>query len=164
MDKNERSKELVANMRLYSDMRFKQLTIFMTWLTLSVGGVAQFGDKSIANGLNVNVLIACASLIFISILWIMEIKSTIYWAANREEVRCLWPSLNIQYPRYLKFLSFFDATNAILVLYTCTLFFWVFCLFNWLDYWWLSFAGIGILIFLIIFTVFNYKPLWAHKK
>jgi hypothetical protein len=37
-----RRAELGGNMRFYADMRFKQLTLFLAWLTLAGAGAAQY--------------------------------------------------------------------------------------------------------------------------
>ena len=111
----DKSKELVANMRFYGDMRFKQLTLFMAWLTISVGGVAQFGETQIVNGTQLKGVIAVASMLFTAVLWIMEVRSSLYWVAHREEVRDLWPS-----PGNLR-LGWLNATNSVFLLYAACL-------------------------------------------
>jgi hypothetical protein len=42
-----RRAELGGNMRFYADMRFKQLTLFLAWLTLAGAGAAQYETQQL---------------------------------------------------------------------------------------------------------------------
>lgn len=157
MDETEKLKELNANMRFYADMRFKQLTLFMAWLTLALGGVTQSGEKIILDGITLQVIVAFASILFVSVLWIMEVRSTLYWVAHRDEGTETWPS-----PKDLR-IKWLDATNAVFLLYLSVFGFWLYGFSIWSQKPWLTILGVGLYTILILFTVLNYIPLWRHR-
>lgn len=64
MDENETYSEMARNMRLHGDMRFKQLTLLMAWLTLAAAGVAQFGGRILVDELSVKAIVAVAGMLF----------------------------------------------------------------------------------------------------
>ena len=82
---NNKDEQIAQNMRYYGEMRFKQLTLLLAWFTV-VGAVIFLKNKQIENlSFSIEIVLANASLLICSVLWIMEIRSTIYWVANREQ-------------------------------------------------------------------------------
>lgn len=145
-------------MRLYADMRFKQLTLLLAWLALTSAAIVHFSDQAFIDSLSLRVVLAVASMVVTAILWVMEVKSTLYWAAIRDKFRELWPR-----PQNV-FLSFLNATNMVFFLYCSNYTFWWWCSLKWdanipvLA----VFGAIGCLI--LVFTVINYRRLlWFHK-
>lgn len=76
--------QIAENLRFYSEMRFKQLTVWMTGMSLLTAGSIQYADKVMFSGFFVREALAIAAVMFTSVVWIMEIRSTLYWVANRE--------------------------------------------------------------------------------
>ena len=91
------------NMRFYGDMRFKQLTLLMAAMTAAGAGVAQYPQLSGP--------IAAAAAVFRAVMWVMEIRSTLYWVAFKEKVPTLWPSAKVTLWKQL------NATNVVLFLH-----------------------------------------------
>ncbi len=112
-------KSIADNMRFYSDARFKQLTIFITLMTLLIGGLLQFSDKPVAVHLGLTGAIPIAALLITAVFWIMEIRATLYWHAHRDQSPDLWPNIPRDGWRHL------NATNGIFVLYLSSYCAWV---------------------------------------
>ncbi len=91
--------ELAANMRFYGDMRFKQLTLLLTGMTLLVAGVAQYPTVDLFPSVPLRGALAVAGMLFTGVMWIMEVRSTISFFANRAQAKILWPHWE---PRFLK--------------------------------------------------------------
>ncbi len=111
-------KSIADNMRFYGDARFKQLTLFLTWMTLLAGGFFQFGDKQFAVDMGLLYAIPTYSMLVICLFWILEVRSTLYWRAHRDRSPDLWPSPPKDSWRAL------NASNAILWLYLTTYIAW----------------------------------------
>jgi ADP-ribose pyrophosphatase len=71
------------NMRFYGDMRFKQLTLLMAGMTLAGAAVVQYPA--------VRTLVPVVAMGFTALLWIMEVRSSLHWVANRQMAPRLWP-------------------------------------------------------------------------
>lgn len=151
----EMENELYQNMRFYGEMRFKQLTLFLAWLTIAGTGVSQSGEKLILDGASLQLIIGFASMLVTGIIWIMEISSTKYWISHREIQTKKWPASN----RVWKQLS---ATNATILFYALTYSFWFYASIIWNgNCIFLIIYGI-VFILLIIYTIINYLSIWRH--
>jgi hypothetical protein len=152
-DDTKRS-QLAENMRFYADMRFKQLTLLLAWLTIAAAGVAVYGQNLLVGNLCVRQTLALGSLLFTAVMWVMEVRASLYWRANREAAPDLWPR-----PRNDCF-SWINATNALLVLHITIYLFWLWCASAWnapkLPIW--VFISLGIL--LLIFSLYSY---WSNR-
>jgi len=109
--------QIAENMRFYADMRFKQLTLLLAWLTLVAGGIAQFSEVKLATLAARDVLIVAAALVT-AVFWIMEIRSTLYWCAHRDVSPDLWPRISGDSWRLV------NATYAIFLLHLALYSFW----------------------------------------
>ena len=103
-------KAISENMKFYGEARFKQLTIFITWMTLLLGGLLQFADKPIASTIQLLTVVPVAAMLVTAVFWVLEVRATLYFRANRDRFPELWPSL----PRDRW--SFLNASNAIFLL------------------------------------------------
>lgn len=117
--------QLAENMRFYADMRFKQLTLLIAWLTLAGAGVAQYGEKLLVGSLCVRQALAVSAVIFVGVLWVMEIRASLYWRAHREKAPELWPRPEKD-P-----LSWVNATNALFLFHIGVYLFWLYCAYMW---------------------------------
>jgi hypothetical protein len=146
-------------MRLYGDMRFKQLTLFLAWLALAGAGVVYSPNDNFIGSLSLRAIVSIGSMAVTATLWVMEVKSSLYWAAIRDEFPKLWPR-----PKRV-FLPFLSATNMVFVFYCLNYVFWWWCSFRWdINVPILVIFGIiGCLI--LAFSVTNYwRTLWFHKE
>jgi len=73
----------VENMRFYGNMRFKQLTLLMAGMTVAGAAVVQHPAA--------RTLVPLVAMGFTALLWIMEVRSSLHWVANRENAPRLWP-------------------------------------------------------------------------
>jgi len=117
--------QLAENMRFYADMRFKQLTLLVAWLTLAGAGVAQYGEKQLVGSFCVRQVLAVSAVIFVGILWVMEIRASLYWRAHRGKAPELWPRPENH------FLSWVNATNALFLFHIVVYLFWLYCAYMW---------------------------------
>jgi hypothetical protein len=143
--------QIGENLRFYSDMRFKQLTLLMAWLTFAGFGAYNYGSQKVTESIELRALLSCISVFFTAVLWVMEVRSTIYWDEHRSVVPELWPLP----PR--AFWKFLSATNAVITLYASMFGLWV-----WLGHIWgvhdcFTFAFIVLWVMLIIFTIVNFS-------
>ena len=150
-DEQINSSELSANMRFYGEMRFKQITLLMAGMTAAGAGAIQFAPERGP--------IAITAAVFAGVMWVMEVRSTLYWAAFREKVpedlkpspeAAFWPWLN--------------ATNVVLALHVFFVGFWIWVASTKYSALLTCLPGGIILLALAIFTGKNYWPLWTHKK
>lgn len=156
----DKETELYQNMRFYGEMRFKQLTVFLAWLAIAGTGVASdSGCENILDGASLQLIIGFASMLVTGIIWIMEISSTKHFFAHRDnqDETIKWPVANIQ-------LRHLNATNATVLFYALSYFFWFYFTYTLKgNYVLLIIYGIVFLI-LLIHTVLNYKTLWNFKE
>lgn len=161
-DNNIIKNQIGQNMLFYGEMRFKQLTLLLAWLTIAGAGIAQFGPKIIIGSIQLRLLLAVSSMLVVSVLWLMEISSTLYWVANREAYPELWPSPPKTKPE--KLVNILNATNAVLVFYIILYWFWFCCAYQWgLS---LIFTIIGIIlgVILFIYSIIRYIHIWTYKE
>jgi hypothetical protein len=171
MNNNESRNQIAENMRFYADMRFKQLTLFVAWLTIAGAGVSQFGVNVFAEqtfnnirvplfieGISVRIVIALSAVLFTAVMWVMEVRSTLNWVAHRQIVPDLWPRWESKWFRCV------NATNAVLLLYVFVYFFWLWCAYAWQVFYLLTIAGIVLGLFLLLFSVTSYWPLWIYRE
>jgi len=157
-DSEEQLSCLSATMRLYADMRFKQLTLLLAWLALTSAAIAHFSDQAFIDSLSLRVVLAVASMVATAVLWVMEVRSTLFWVAIRDKFPELWPR-----PQNV-FLPFLNATNMVFFLYCFSYTFWWWCSLKW-DANILLLVGFGVIgCLILVFTVINYwRLLWFHK-
>ena len=110
MDETAR-KQIGDNLRFYSDARFKQLTLFLSWITLLAAGLFQFEDKLLAKELNVRLAIPAFAMFVTAVFWVMEIRATLNWRAHRDSSPDLWPRPPAD------IWSWLNATHAVFILY-----------------------------------------------
>ena len=153
----DKDTESHQNMRFYGDMRFKQLTLYLAWITVAVAGISQFGTDIFLSNASVKLVISFASMLITAVIWIMEISSTKYWVAFKENLSEKTPSSGIK-------LKLFTATNATMFLYLVSYLFWFYAACTWdgNTIFLIIYAVIGLSIF--IHNVLNYWPLWRHSK
>lgn len=154
----QRRQQIAENMRFYGDMRFKQLTLLMAWLTLAGAGVVQYGTAVVTGGTTVRQVLALATVLFTSVLWVMEVRSTVFWVANREAAPDLWPR-----PVRNAF-RFVNATNAVLVLNMTVSVFWLWCAYEWHANMVLTVILTVLVAFLFVFSVYHYWPAWKLRE
>ncbi len=144
--------QLAENMRFYADMRFKQLTLLVAWLTLAGGGVAQFDKVDlISNALNVRQVLSLAAVVFTGVMWTMEVRATLYWRANRDAAPDLLPR-----PRDDMW-AWLNATYAVLFLHVAIYFFWLWLAYAWSVNTWMVGACSLLGVVLVIFSVYEYR-------
>ena len=145
MDDKDRSKQIGDNLRFYSDARFKQLTLFLSWITLLAAGLLQFEANPAAKHLNLGQALPVFAMFVTAVFWVMEIRATLNWRAHREAEPSLWPRPPTDGWSWL------NATHAVFVLYAGIYLVWfqvarlqsVGSLFTWLA----ALLGIVVLIF-----------------
>jgi len=157
MNEDLRQQQLAENLRFYADMRFKQLTLFVALLSLVAAGIGQFGDQVLFESIKIKEVLAVAAMLFTSVLWIMEVRSSIYWAAHKEKTDDLWCS-----PNNVS-LSWLNASNSILVLYISVYSFWVTCTYFWFSNILITAISALVGFVLLLFSILNYIYLWHHK-
>jgi hypothetical protein len=146
MTDDTRRSQLAENMRFYADMRFKQLTLFLAGLTLAAGGVAQYGTKELVGAITIRQGVAVAAALLTAVMWVMEVRSSIYWRVHREEVPDLWPR-----PKRDPF-ALLNATNSLLVLHLAIYSFWLWAGHGWGVSDWLIYALAALGVLLLTFS------------
>jgi hypothetical protein len=157
MENKKNNDQLVQNMRFYGELRLKQFTLFLTWLTIVGVAIVQGGERIIFLDTTLKLLLAFASMLVCGILWIMEVSSTLYWKTHREKCMDNWPRAKLK-------MSYINATNAVLILYVCNYAFWLLCTVAWNGKWYLSllFGLLGLV--LLVFSVLNYGYFEGKSK
>ena len=158
MAKSDIADQIAQNMRLYSDMRFKQLTLLLAWFAIAGGGISQYGEKIIVMHTALKVIVSVASLLVTAVVWVMEIRSSVLWAQSRKVIPDHWPGG----PDV--FLPWINATSAVLGFYVAAYAFWILCVFEWSSTYIIPFVGLAAGIFLIVFSVENYRRCYFGKK
>ncbi|MBZ5702905.1 MAG: hypothetical protein LAN84_13800 [Acidobacteriia bacterium] len=150
--------QLAENMRFYGEMRFKQLTLLSGGMTLLGAGAVQYPDKVLFCAVSVRAVCALAGMLFTSILWVMEVRSTLGFYAAREHAMELWP--RAKDPQGI--FRWFSATNAVLLLHLIFYSFWFACAMHWgVRCFVLSLLAVWGLL-LVLFTVVSYWPSWTY--
>lgn len=151
--------QLGENMRFYAENRFRQLTLLVAVLTVAIAGIGQYPaeETKVLDDISMKSVIAVLSLIFTTVMWIAEVRSTLMWRANRNEAPAIWPRWKNAFWN-----SWFNATVSTLVLYAVLYAGWYYCLIKWAHscLFTLGFGVLGTL--LIIFTIANYWPLLSE--
>ena len=159
----QKNEQLVETARFYGDMRFKQFTLFLAWLSIVGAGIVYGGEYVILCEIKLKLLLALASIIMTGIFWIMEISSSIYWVANREACKDVW-KLPSPKSKFIKTINkIISTTNAMLILFIINYILWIVCAYNWglNRVVFIVLIFIGLLIFL--YSILNYIPLWRYK-
>jgi hypothetical protein len=152
--------QIGENLRFYGDMRFKQLTLLMAWLTLAGAGVVERGTLELIPSVPVRVIIACVSMLFTAVLWVMEVRATLYWRTHHRAIgRELCPEPEKPFWGLLR------ATNVVLFVYAGVYILWVLLGLAWglpllcgelFRIVWGALFG-TVWIALIVFSVVNYR-------
>jgi hypothetical protein len=104
-------KQLGDNLRFYADARFKQLTLYLAWITLLAGGLLQFSDKKMATDIALQHGMPAFAMLVTAVFWVLETRTTLYWRAHRDAIPAAWP----RPPESIW--AWFNATNAVWLLY-----------------------------------------------
>lgn len=109
--------QITENLRFHVDMRFKQLTLFVAFLSLAGAGfISDTSEVEFIQNVTLKQLISSFCVLFTTVLLIMEVRSHLYWRKHHEMAKSLWPSPTVKF-------SFINSTNAVLFLYLSTLIF-----------------------------------------
>jgi hypothetical protein len=137
--------QLAENVRWFGDMRFKLLTLLMGGMTALGAGVAQYPALKVP--------LAVSGALFASVMWVMEVRSTLFAVANLVEAPELFPA------RVARLFSWVNATGSLLFLHLAFYAFWVWCAARWSGSYWVSALGVGLGVFLVVFSIGDYWPL-----
>lgn len=153
--KQEKFRQACEDHRFFGDMRFKQLTLFTAvmaaLLTALLTKEVQISDLDRA-------VLYLIGLGFTSVLWVMEIRSTIHGDKSSAIIEALGNQ-----KQYFGVLSQpFNATNAVFVLYSISYFGWTIVLGRIANSGWV-YASWAIGAFLLSYTILEYLPLWKHR-
>ena len=154
---SEESPHIKANFQFYGEIRFKQLTLMMAWLSIAGVGIAQFGQYLIVRNIQLREIIAVASLLVTSVIWVMEVRSSIFGAELISRYPQLWPVPS------KNFMPFVSATSVVLGFYIAVYAFWLWCVYEWRGthiIFWISSAAFG---FLLIFSIENYRRYYSKS-
>src|SRR5262249_40074071 len=133
----------------------KQLTLLVGFQTASAYAAFSAGDKALSDqtpSLSAGLVVSAISMIFTAVMWVMEVRSTLYRDAAIKAARSAWPHPR---PRWL----WINATTLVLALH-------VVLYGAWLAYAVLQsmsrlltivFAAGGVV--LIVYSIFNYREL-----
>ena len=138
-------------LRYFGDMRFKQLTLFMGFMSVAVGGIVAVGDKSVIPGVNLRLVIAAIGLLFTSMLWVMEVRSTVAWSEVKSATAVTWPFYKYFFPLFI------NATSVVLGFYMVIYVFWAYCIFVLASKIFLSIVLICMFAILVVISVVNYS-------
>jgi hypothetical protein len=133
--------QLAENRRHYADMRFKQPTLLTGAMTALGAGVAQYP------GLKVPLAVSAA--LFTSVMWVMEVRSTLFCVAIYAEAPGLYP------PRLTSLFGWLNATTAVFFLHVALYAFWSWCAARWSESYCVAALG-------VVFSVGNYWPIRKH--
>lgn len=142
--------QLGENMRLYVDIRFKQLTLLMAAMTAAGAGVAQYPS--------LRWWLALAGMGFTAVMWVMEVRSTLFSLAVRDAAPQLWP------PVRPKIFPWITATLAVLLLHIAFYTSWLWCLRVWCRNCGWFWVGLGVGLLLVTYSVLNYWPYRAYTR
>lgn len=157
MTREELEREWAQNMRFYADARFKQLTLWLAAMTLFVTGLAKAPRDELASGVTIQTVIAVVAPMFTAVMWVLEMRAALYFAAHRSRAAHLWPSASVRW-------AWIGATNALLLMFAGSYAAW-FALGVAVDLhlvWRLIVVAVGIV--LLAFASLNYPALWRHTE
>ena len=138
-------------LRYFGDMRFKQLTLLMGFMSVAVGGIVAVGRKSFIPGVDLQWVIAAIGLLFTSMLWIMEVRSTVAWSEVKSATAVTGPFYEYFFP------SFINATSVVLGFYMVIYAFWAYCIFVLASKIFLNIVSICMFAILVVISVVNYS-------
>jgi hypothetical protein len=146
--------QLAENQRFYGDLRFKQLTLLMGGMTAVGAGVAQYPAFKVP--------LAVSGALFTSVMWVMEVRSTLFYVAIIVEAPELYP------PRLASLFSWVNTTSSLFFLHLAFYAFWVWCAVRWSGNYWVEALGVGLGVFLVVFSLGNYwavrEHVWAGQR
>jgi hypothetical protein len=145
MNDDNRSSQFAENFRFYVEMRFKQLALFLTAMTAAGVGVAEFPM--------IRWWVALGALFVTAVIWVMEVRSTIY-ATEAFESADLGPSLKTQFWPWL------NAGYVVLLLYIASYTLWLLCIRAWFPACISFYIGVFVGLILFVSSIVNY---WQHK-
>ena len=146
-DHDDGKSQLAENVRFYGEMRFKQLTLFMAAMTAVAGGIAQFPQN--------RWWIALAGIYVTAVMWVMEVRSSLYGFAALKAAGKLWPSPE---PKLFPWLT---ATLVVSFLYIGFYAFWLACVRLWCRTCASFYLGLVIDVALVAYITVNY---WHHRR
>jgi hypothetical protein len=138
-------------LRYFGDMRFKQLTLLMGFMSVAVGGIVAVGRKSFIPGVDLQWVIAAIGLLFTSMLWIMEVRSTVAWSEVKSATAVTWPFYKYFFPLFI------NATFVVLGFYMAIYVFWSYCIFVIASKIFLCIVPICMFAILVVISVVNYS-------
>ncbi len=144
----EIEKELVENVRFYGDMRFKQLTLLSVGIGAAFSGLATDPEKIIVGSIKFALGMPLLALIFVAVLWVMEVRSTVYCFLNQNMTKRLWPVPKGR-------MSAFRATYAVLALHVVLYLGWMYIGWDAMNDWW-RLVWVLLFIGLLVFSFANY--------
>jgi hypothetical protein len=158
---SEKYKQLADDHRFFSDMRFKQLTLWSGATALLLN--AAFSDKSSLSLALHPFVIPFFGLVFTGAFWVMEVRSTLQGIDALEKMKTYpqWTGENS-----LQHWTLINRTHATLVLYLLSYTLWARQTLCATPPKWGAVSVIGAGVILIIFTIREYLHLWvdACKK
>jgi hypothetical protein len=98
-------------LRHFGEMRFKQLSLLMGFMSVAVAGIVAIGNKTIIPGADLRLLISIVGLLFTSMLWVMEVRSTVAWSEVKSSTAVNWPFYKHFFPLFI------NATSVVLGFY-----------------------------------------------
>lgn len=158
MPTDEIRAQIGENLRFTGDMRFKQLTL-LTGVFAAVGaGLASYdGTKVILPGISIPPMLCAFALLFTAVAWVMEVRSTLHWVAQREAAPELWPR-----HESVRFFRWLNATNAVLAFHIAAYVFWLFCAWRLGIGVWASTGYLLLGMLLLVFSAIEYwRKLWS---
>jgi hypothetical protein len=106
--------------------------------------------------------LAVSGALFASVMWVMEVRSTLFFVANLVEAPELYP------PRVPSLFGWLNTTSSLLFLHLALYAFWVWCAVRWSESYWVTALGVGLGAFLVAFSLGNYWPVrkyvWAGQS
>jgi len=146
--------QLAENLRFYGNARFQQLTLFMAGLTaITAGMVHDETMKPFIYVLSLRAVLAIFGMLFTAVIWVMEVRSTIYWTIHWSCARHIWPLPATPWCEWL------TASSAVAGLYFFTYIALWLCAYQWQVPWWLLVSLVLPFVVVLIFTAWMYLGL-----
>lgn len=149
-EKSEHKKQIAENLRFHVDMRFKQLTLFVAFLSISAAGIGAYGDKFLFRGAKVSEVISLAGIVFTTVFLTMEVRSHLYWKMHHAEAPELWPSPKNPFLRYV------NSTYAVAFLYLAIQLFWSYAAHKIFHSCFVSLMTLMVFVFSFVYSTVNY--------
>src|SRR5438045_1284260 len=88
----ETTDQIAENLRFYGNARFQQLTLFMGGLSVITAGIVhERATNEFMAGLSLRAVLAIFGMLFTAVIWVMEVRCTIYWTIHWSRARHVWP-------------------------------------------------------------------------